>query len=362
MKHQHLLVLILFWAWLPSRLDAEEIGFPEAPDSSQTSGSSETAALSVVESEHGVVVMVDGKPFAEYIVDDINKPYLWPVIGPTGKSMTRAFPMKEVPYESTSQRDHPHHRGITFGHNRIDTANALGGDTWHEWITFGGRSDGPGESPSQDERIKNIARIVHRSFTEIESNANGAMVTELCDHISPNGKLFLTETRRLTFRAQAKSRSIDVDQVFTASDDQVRFHDRKDAGLSIRVPASMALDSGQNGKIVNSEGEMDGETWSRAAKWCDYHGKVDGEHLGIAFLNHPSSFRFPTRWHVRDYGLFTANPFASRSYDASLPDGTTTLAKGEQLKLHHRIIFHVGDPASAGIEEAWTEYANTHKE
>src|SRR4051794_2841356 len=44
----------------------------------------------------GIEVTVNGQPFASYVVDQANKPYLWPVFGPTGKSMTRAFPMQTV--------------------------------------------------------------------------------------------------------------------------------------------------------------------------------------------------------------------------------------------------------------------------
>ena len=83
--------------------------------------------------------------------------------------------------------------------------------------------------------------------------------------------------------------------------------------------------------------------------------------LASAFLNHPASYRYPTRWNVRTYGLFTANPFAQHDYDPTLPDGTTTLKSGEHLKLHHRFIFHTGDAATAKIEAAWQQYAKETK-
>jgi hypothetical protein len=54
----------------------------------------------------GVSVRVDGKPFATYVVNEANKPYLWPVYGPTGKAMTREFPMKEVAFESAPPWNH----------------------------------------------------------------------------------------------------------------------------------------------------------------------------------------------------------------------------------------------------------------
>ena len=74
-------------------------------------------------------------------------------------------------------------------------------------------------------------------------------------------------------------------------------------------------------------------------------------------LNHPSSFRFPTPWHARTYGLFTANPFGTKSLDKTAPDGAFTLKPGEKLTLRHRLIFHNGDEKSAKIAEAFAAYA-----
>src|SRR4051812_45026913 len=68
------------------------------------------------QSPNGVVVQYDGQPFAEYVINQANKQYLFPVYGPTGKQMTRAFPMQKVEGE---QMDHYHHRGICFGHSDI---------------------------------------------------------------------------------------------------------------------------------------------------------------------------------------------------------------------------------------------------
>jgi hypothetical protein len=74
-------------------------------------------------------------------------------------------------------------------------------------------------------------------------------------------------------------------------------------------------------------------------------------------LNHPSSFRYPTRWHVRSYGLFAANPFGQRSIDKSAPDGSITLRQGEDIVLSNRMILHRGNAAQAGIAAAFDAYA-----
>jgi hypothetical protein len=318
----------------------------------------EPRRLTVMQDASGVTVEADGGPFASYVVDQANKPYLWPIIGPTGKPMTRAFPMRDLPEEPKAQRDHVHHRGITFGHE-----TAGGTDTWHERLTF---EPAEGHAPPAEKdraRLASLGRIVHREFTRVAVEGDRAVIEETCDHVDPAGRPFLVERRRLTFRATGAARTIDIDQEFMCpgAGGPVRFDDRKDAGLLIRVPTTMAVDSRQGGRIVNSDGLVDNDAWSKPARWCHYHGPVAGEPLGIAILNHPASFRHPTRWHVRTYGLFAANPFASRQYDAALPDGTTTLAPGDVLRLHHRFLFHAigeeGDGRAAAVEAAWKAYA-----
>lgn len=322
----------------------------------------------------GVDIKVDGKPFATYVIDQANKPYLWPIYGPTGKQMTRSFPMQEVAGENKVQRDHPHHRGLTFGCESIghspwkfpekwdgltgDEKHSGGGDTWHERATFEEFMNDPKNALRGKQRLPMLGSIKHREFAELKAEGGKAVVAETLDHLDASGKRFLSEERRMIFHVIGEMRAIDFDQDFIASDGAVTFDDRKDSGLSIRVPASMAVESKLGGKIINSNGTTNDEAWGKAATWCDYNGPVEGEHLGIAMLNHPGSFRAPTRWHVRGYGLFTANPFASNQYDKALPKADYELKAGERLKLRHRFLFHKGDEKAAKIAEAFEAYAH----
>jgi hypothetical protein len=318
-------------------------------------GSPSKHGLSIRETPHGVSVEFGGQPFAEYVIDQANKPYLWPVIGPTGKSMTRGYPMVDLPGEPAAQRDHPHQRGISFG---LEDCN---GNTWCEPATYAEMLTNEKTTAKAQELIAKLGSIKHREFTRLDVRNEGddshAVVESICEYRDPAGKVGLTERRRFTFRATDTTRMIDVDQDLRAGDKPVRVGDNKDAGLYIRVPVDMAVDSKQGGRIVNSEGLVDAAAWSKPARWCDYHGPSGGETLGIAILNHPSSFRHPTRWHVRPYGLFTANPFAQRVFDNSLPDGSITLQPDAAVQLRHRFVFHSGDEQAAGIEKAWQAYA-----
>ncbi|MEO7319774.1 MAG: PmoA family protein [Chthoniobacteraceae bacterium] len=312
------------------------------------------AGFTADKSPTGVVIKHNGQPFAEYVITEANKPYLFPVYGPTGKSMTRAFPMQKVEGEQT---DHYHHRGICFGHQDIN-----GFDSWMERgsVTQVDRSgiDLVPDDKLTDKQKASLAKMGttrHVAFKEITADAQQAVIVEENEYVGSDGKKSVTEIRKLTFRVEGDTRLIDWDQEFIARDGEVTFGDRKDAGLSIRVPSSMAVDTKKGGHIVTSTGITDKDAWGKRAPWVDYSGPVDDETLGVAMLNHPTSFRHPTSWHVRTYGLFTANCFGS--LDKNDPNGPVTLKQGEKLVLRHRFVFHKGDENAASIAAAYERYA-----
>lgn len=293
----------------------------------------------------GALVQLHGEPIAEYFVDRANKPFLWRIIGPTGKSMTRAFPMADVPGEKT---DHVHQRGLTFAHQGV-----AGFDTWAEAATYD-----YGDNEKTAANMGKLGAIRHRGFRTLAGGTT-AVIHAHNDVVDAANKPLLAEERRMTFSSAPDTRIIDVDIDLVAAYGPVDMADMKDAGLYIRVPDSMAVDRRQGGTIINSSGQRDAEAWSRHADWVDYHGPVEGEHLGIAILNHPTSFRHPTAWHVRTYGLFCANPFGMKQMNPEAESGAVALAAGERLSLRHRFIFHVGDEQQAGIARAYEAYAAT---
>ena len=124
---------------------------------------------------------------------------------------------------------------------------------------------------------------------------------------------------------------------------------RMAAGLS-EVPAKGAKDFGL-AMMSDAKGNK-GENAIRAdsAPWVDYTGEVDGKKVGVAVMNHPSSFRYPTTWHVRAYGLFAANPWILK--------GENTLAKGESLVLRYRVYVHEGNSAAGKVADVFEGYAN----
>ena len=71
----------------------------------------------------GAVVKIDGQLFTEYLVRSGTKPILWPIIGPTGKPMTRDYPLRDRAGEKT---DHPHQRSLWFTHGDVERRQLLG--------------------------------------------------------------------------------------------------------------------------------------------------------------------------------------------------------------------------------------------
>jgi hypothetical protein len=287
--------------------------------------------ITIEKTDAGVVVKAGGQPFATYLFKSGVKPILWPVIGPTGKEMTRAWPMREGnPDEKT---DHVHQRSFWFTHGEVN-----GIDFWSE---------------TAKERQ---GSIVHKELVKAEGGSLGTIVTQN-EWLGPDGGKILADERTLRFGADRETRWIDFDSLLTATADEVRFGDTKEGSFGLRIAESMRTDRKLGGKIITSEGLEDEKAWGKPAAWVDYHGPVQGEHLGIAILNHPRSFRYPTGWHVRTYGLFAANPFAAGDFGGQKLETSHTMKQGETLTLRYRVIFHKGDETVGKIAEAFAKYA-----
>ena len=72
------------------------------------------AEVTITENPGRIRIEIDGKLFTEYRHGDAPHVYYWPVIGPGGAKMTRAYPMEKVEGEET---DHVHQRSWWFGAN-----------------------------------------------------------------------------------------------------------------------------------------------------------------------------------------------------------------------------------------------------
>jgi hypothetical protein len=285
----------------------------------------------VVATADRVAVTVDDKPFTTLRAGhEARKPYLHPLLTASGRNVTRAFPMEEVAGEST---DLPHQRGVWVGTERLS-----GVDFWEN-------------EPSYDRPNKGTIRFT--GVDRVHSGANEGGFTMHADWINPAGDTVLLETRTMTARAKVdKQRVLDIDLSLTAKREST-FEDNHDAILGLRL--GTPFEEKHGGHAVNAEGRTGWERLRGArSAWVDWHADLDGEQVGVAVMDAPTNFRFPTPWHVRDYALLFASPFASRDYAPTAPDGSLTLKPGDTLRLRYRILVH---PADVDVAAAFKEFA-----
>ena len=126
----------------------------------------------------------------------------------------------------------------------------------------------------------------------------------------------------------------------------------KEGAFVCRMSEQLSHAKGDGADIILDSKGNRGEKLARenAAPWVNYSGTVDGKKVGLAIMNHPSSFRYPSDWHVRAYGLFAANPWIIR--------GESTLQKGESITLKWRVYVHGGDADEGKVADVFAGYAN----
>jgi hypothetical protein len=296
---------------------------------------SSAADVTVEPSQGGAVVKIDGKLFAEYLTKSGHQPAVWPIIGPTGKPMTRSYPVG--PLLEGEMNDHPHHVSLWFTHGDVNRR-----DFW--------RSN---EESRQDNQIE------HREFVETSSQGDTATIVTRNDWIA-DGKKLCEDERTLVFGADDSGRWIDFTARIKATEGDLTFGETKEGAFGVRVNAPLTVDSHKGARIVNSRGQEDEKAWGQFAEWVDDYGPVEGEVVGVAMFSHPQNFRHPTRWHARSYGLLAANPFGDAEFgpDPSQPEqGAVTIPKGDELVLRYRVLLHKGGPQEADISGAYRAFA-----
>ncbi|MCX7388457.1 MAG: PmoA family protein [Planctomycetales bacterium] len=270
-------------------------------------------------------ITIDGQPFATYnFSHEQMKPFLLPIQTQSGVMVNRSL-------NDASDADHPHHKGVW---NSVDEINGI--KFWRE--------DGP---------IRNIAvRVIQ---------AGGPLgIFEVINQWQhpETGEPQLTETAIVTIHA---NRLLVYDMLFTASHVAADFEDTKEGMFGIRVAPSMKEKNG--GHVVASDGsETTQNCWGKSFPWIDYSGTVDGKTVGVAIMDHPNNFR-ASRYHVRDYGLFSISPFGNHAYTNGVEEAAPVhLAKNESLRLRYGMYFHDGDPKEGNVAAAWDQFVKSTAE
>jgi methane monooxygenase PmoA-like len=294
-----------------------------------------------------VEITVGGKPFTTYYFDSqVAKPYFQPLRTAQGTIITRGFPVgNTVPPEHEKDPDlEPHQRPMYFGHGDIDGMDFWGEAAFPKW---------------SDDSV--FGRAVFQKIEVMESGQESGTLRATFDLVSPSGRAIAREIQSFVIRGDGTSRHLDCEFTLVANQhSDLTIGDTKEGTFALRLAPEL---NSPPGHMVNSNGaEGEKQIWGKGADWVDYDGVIGGESLGVAIFDSPKSFRHPTTWHARGYGLFAANPFGLREFTRDPnQDGSWTIPQNKSLTLRYRVFIHHGDYHEARVADAYRDYAVVEK-
>lgn len=297
-------------------------------------------------SENKVDVLIGNDLFTSYIYPNtIKKPVLWPVITAEGNEITRQYPMKN---KSGERVDHPHHIGVWLNYGDVN-----GLDFWNN------------SEAIPKEKAKDYGTIYHETVEKTESGREGNLVTTASWKNNDN-KTLLNERSEFTFSVDGDTRIIDRCTYLKAVNGEVKITDNKEGMFAIRVTRELELpatgklkmiDSHGNvtevdaaegnvatGDYLSSEGVKGGEVWATRARWMKLYGTVNGEQVAVVIFDHPANPGYPTYWHARGYGLFSANTLGQEVFSKGKEKMNFVLQDGETTTFRYRLAVFSGNP------------------
>ena len=305
-------------------------------------------------------VLAGGKLFTAYRwPEGVYKPILYPLISPEGTTVTRGFPLEP---RAGERNDHRHQVG-----NWLNYGNVNGYDFW-----------GNGHA---GERSANGGEIRHVSVEKLEGgDGEGVMITR-SSWKDPSGNELLSEKTEFHFIARDSVRIIDRITTLTAGREAVNFKDTKEGMFGIRVARELELPSDEevsvigqanmssvvktsNGSVTgnyrSSEGITGDKVWSTRAKWMTLTGTIGDEQISLVICDHPENINYPTYWHARGYGLFSANPLGAKDFTGGREELNHTIPPGGSLTFRYRIVLASEHLADETIEIYANDFAKKY--
>lgn len=276
----------------------------------------------------------NGKEISRYhFAKTLNRPFLYPIIGPSGRSLTRMG----HPHDPTS---HSHHNSVWLSHHVVEGVSFWTdrGDGIIEHQRVIKYDDGDGEA--------SILALIHWNATGKGKDADGK------PHAA---RTLLVERRKMTVRPLPKGESlilIDVQFHPGPGLKQVTINENPFGLIGVRMAKTLGIHDG-GGLIRNSEGNVnekgDDGCFRKPAKWCDYSGRITNDAIeGITLMDHPSNVSHPTPFHVRGDGWMGAC--------LSLA-GERKVTTDKPMRLRYGLYIHNGAPESKKLEAKWQAFA-----
>jgi hypothetical protein len=298
------------------------------------------ASVQLKKGDKQIDVIIGGQPFTTYYFgDQTAKPYLMPLRTASGIVISRSFPVGNgiSPADVKSPSFEPHQRPLYFAHGDID-----GLDFWAE------------QAFSKYYHEHTPHPYGRMAFVKMEHLTSGSLQARF-NLLAPSGRPIAEQTQSYEFRGDDRARTIDCDFVVYAKDGPVVFGDTKEGTFAVRLGPEL---SAPHDHMINSSGAK-GEPaiWGKPADWVAYTGTVSGKPVTVAAFDSPKSFRHPTTWHARAYGLLAANPFGLREFTKDEnKDGSWTVPEGKSITFRYRVVIYDGELSPAQLADLYRQY------
>ena len=246
----------------------------------------------------------------------LHRPFLFPVIGPSGRSLTRMG----HPHDPES---HSHHNSVWISHNDVN-----GTSFWSD--------NGKG-------------KIRHKRIVKFEDADEHASLIAENEWVNSEGKVLLLERRQITtFPLPNDEWLLTIDMEFKANDGTVTLGKTPFGMIGVRMAKTIGVNDA-GGKIRNSEGAVnEKEVFWKNARWVDYSGAITNEKLeGITLFDHPDNPNYPACFHVRNDGWMGA----SLTFD-----GPREIRPDKPLQLRYGLYVHSDMKSSEAIDTEWRRF------
>ena len=311
------------------------------------------------EPQKKVEVLIDGSLFTAYIFpDNLQKPVLWPLISLGGNMLTRSYPMIS---KAGDRVDHPHHIGVWLNYGDVN-----GLDFWNN------------SSAIPIDKRDHYGTIHHSSVDEIKSGDNASLTTTATWN-SPVGESLLNEQTQHHFSVEGSLRIIDRTTTLTALIPEVVFRDNKEGMFAVRVARELELPINKPTKLIGADHQIikvdspdnrqvkgnyysatgiEGKSvWGTRSNWMQLTSEIHGEQVHLVIIDHPDNVGYPTYWHARDYGLFSANPLGQKVFSNGNQQLNLSLKKGESVTFKYRLIVASGNLPNSIITRMTLEFS-----
>lgn len=303
------------------------------------------ATVELKQASDRIDVVIGGKPFTTYYFGPMaSKSYLMPLQTAKGLLISRPFPVGNDVSKGDSKASsfEPHQRPLYFAHGDVDGLNFWAEPGFQKY--YGDHSRQP------------YGHMAQPKIESVRSGSDTGTIKASFALEDPNNRVIGHETQLFHFSGNATQRIIDCEFTVKADMGPITFGDSKEGTFGIRLGSDL---SEPHVQMLNSRGGRgEKEIWGKPADWVNYYGTVSGQKVGIVVFDHVKSFRHPTTWHARSYGLLAANPFGAREFTGDpSKDGSWTVPENASLTFRYRVVIYDGDLNPSQINAAYREYA-----